>query len=1512
MHTPNRQSDNINNRLPLSAVVLLGVCLMLAVLNAHAQVVNFDVPGGESGGVNYSGPGAYADPGHNYWNPIAPGGTTAASLNSDGTTASTVTLAENQSSSYNDGGPGTQGAPSGLQSYFAYANGSAIKTNSLNHVAAGTYTLYLYGINGGASDCTRGTIFTVFSDLTAVMTNGTINTKSAYNAFIQGNDYVVFTNIVVGAGGTITFTYTRNPAATGVANNTEGDFNGLQLFKANTAPSINSQPTSASPGLGISAQLVAMVSGALPLSYQWQKGTNGVYIRSTDVGDVTGSLTNILNFSAVTMLDAADYRLIVTNLYGAATSQVATVTVTLSPQIQVQPASMTLVASNEAQLTAVVSGVSPLVYQWQKGTNGIFVNSTDAGDVSGSLTNALNFSAITALDAADYQLIVTNAFGSTTSQVATVSVLIPSDDSSQRSGFSSSYPTNYSDWANGYFAGDGKLGIIVFCNPLNEQVVYNDRGFNMAKTSDRSFAQVSTTDLATIKSNCAAGNFLAANTLAVSSAQYQDGGEGNRHPGYEMLISIPPAGSVNNYSRVCNFRTGEISVNWTDNRGSWTRRSFVSRQDDVIVQYLTAPIGGTVTCSLQLATDPGMNFPSGMTFTNLVNADFLNMRVQYAGNTGGAGYEGVCRVVAVGGAKTVNGTVLAISNATSVILLTRTQKYYSNSVSQWNQQLLQSQLAALPTDYASLLNGQLATHEAIYDRVKLDLNASASDRAKSNDDLLTEQKSSATPVNALWERIFDAGRYYYLSSSSSNTPPDLLGMWTGDCNVGWGGFYHLDANLNLQIDQGNIGDMPEAMAGYFKLNEVWQGDFEINASKLLGCRGMVAAGNSPGTISGLMAAINTYYPYQYATGEEGWLLYPFWEHYLITGDTNFLANNLYPLLRDMGYFYEDFLKLTDTNGNYILAGSVSPENQPSNLAVSLLNDSTFDISGAKFCLTTLIQTCNILGLEQGAGQEVARWTAILNKLPPYLINSDGALAEWSWPGLADNYNHRHSSGLLPVWPFREITPENNPVLFNAATVTLAKKDQYNYENAGHGLLHAALIGANLKNPTSATAKLMRLTKEDFYFNSLASSHYNNHGVFCTDTCNAVPGILIEMLVCSSPGTLELLPALSPTLTQGAISGVKGRNRMTVQNLSWNLGNSSVTCVLKSDIDQTITLIERDGVESISTSAKVSASPLGEIARTVLLQAGVSTSITLGLGQLRQAPVNLAVGQPVYASSTNDGTVAASAVDGDLSTRWGSAYSDPQWIYVDLGTNYNITSVQLVWETAYGKAYQIQVATNVGNWVTIYSTTNGNGGTEILTNLTGIGRYVRMYGTQRATSYGYSLYEFEVFGSLAAPPAAPATLTDTVSSNQVSLAWAASSGATGYNLKWSNVSGGTYAVLATNMSGLTFTDTGLNIGTTYYYVVSATNSFGESPNSIEVAARTVSTVVPQISLAFGNGSMQFNWPGDHIGWRLEAQTNVLGSGLGTNWITIFNSNVTNQISLPVDAGNGSVFFRLVYP
>ncbi|MFY1671655.1 discoidin domain-containing protein [Plantactinospora sp. WMMB334] len=128
-----------------------------------------------------------------------------------------------------------------------------------------------------------------------------------------------------------------------------------------------------------------------------------------------------------------------------------------------------------------------------------------------------------------------------------------------------------------------------------------------------------------------------------------------------------------------------------------------------------------------------------------------------------------------------------------------------------------------------------------------------------------------------------------------------------------------------------------------------------------------------------------------------------------------------------------------------------------------------------------------------------------------------------------------------------------------------------------------------------------------------------------------------------------------------------------------------------------------------------------------------------------APTLISQGRPATASSTEGGGFAASAaVDGNTGTRWSSAFSDPQWLQVDLGATATISQVVLNWEAAYGRAFQIQVSANGSSWTNVYSTTSGSGGIQTL-NVSGSGRYVRMYGTTRATGYGYSLWEFQVIG-----------------------------------------------------------------------------------------------------------------------------------------------------------------------
>ncbi|MBB5870767.1 chitosanase [Allocatelliglobosispora scoriae] len=148
---------------------------------------------------------------------------------------------------------------------------------------------------------------------------------------------------------------------------------------------------------------------------------------------------------------------------------------------------------------------------------------------------------------------------------------------------------------------------------------------------------------------------------------------------------------------------------------------------------------------------------------------------------------------------------------------------------------------------------------------------------------------------------------------------------------------------------------------------------------------------------------------------------------------------------------------------------------------------------------------------------------------------------------------------------------------------------------------------------------------------------------------------------------------------------------------------------------------------------------------------IAAPIALALSA-EAAETLLSQGKPATASSIEDSTLtAAKAFDGSATTRWASAEGvDPQWIRVDLGATATITHVVLTWEAAYGKSYQIQTSADGSAWTSIYSTTTGNGATDDLTGLSGSGRYVRLNGTARGTAYGYSLFEFKVYGNGTTP------------------------------------------------------------------------------------------------------------------------------------------------------------------
>ena len=155
------------------------------------------------------------------------------------------------------------------------------------------------------------------------------------------------------------------------------------------------------------------------------------------------------------------------------------------------------------------------------------------------------------------------------------------------------------------------------------------------------------------------------------------------------------------------------------------------------------------------------------------------------------------------------------------------------------------------------------------------------------------------------------------------------------------------------------------------------------------------------------------------------------------------------------------------------------------------------------------------------------------------------------------------------------------------------------------------------------------------------------------------------------------------------------------------------------------------------------------------------------------------------------------------------------------------------------------------------------------------------------------------------------LSATPGNLNVTLSW--SGGNKFYNVYRGTNAGGPYSSIATTLANTNFTNNTVNNGILYYYVVTGLNILEEeSGYSSEAGARPVSTSPTQLGFTVGGSALQFGWPLNHTGWRLQVQTNALNVGLYANWIEVAGPSLTNNVTLPVDATKGTVFYRLVYP
>ena len=496
---------------------------------------------------------------------------------------------------------------------------------------------------------------------------------------------------------------------------------------------------------------------------------------------------------------------------------------------------------------------------------------------------------------------------------------------------------------------------------------------------------------------------------------------------------------------------------------------------------------------------------------------------------------------------------------------------------------------ALSYNYKELKNRHVDDYRELFGRVKLDLVSSQEQQNLPTDERVIRFAERADP--ALSALLFQYGRYLMISGSRpSGQPLNLQGIWNKEVVPPWNCGYTMNINLEMNYWMAEVANLPECQEPLFTLIKELSETGAETARDMYGRRGWVAHHNT--------SIWRESYPNDNAPEAsfwpmvQGWLCSHLWEHYLYSGDKDFLRKTAYPLTKGAAEFFADWL-IDDGNGHLVTPFGVSPENRfiaPDGQNTGGSMGPTMDIAIIRETFQNLLSMEEILNLNSEFSRELKDK---LNKLLPYQIGCQGQLQEWMYDFKEFEPTHRHLSHLYGFYPGNQITPDRTPDLFDAVEQTLNLRGDAATGwsmgwkiNCWARLLdgnHAYEIIKNLFNPVQFGPK--KRNGGGLYSNLLdACPPFQIDGNF-----GYAAGVA-EMLIQSHAGFIQLLPALPDVWDEGSVAGLKARGNFEVA-MQWKQGqlsgatllsNKGNECRLRTDIP----VIIKQGNKEIASSSSI--------------------------------------------------------------------------------------------------------------------------------------------------------------------------------------------------------------------------------------------------------------------------------------------------------------------------------------